>query len=305
MTTSQGDLLRPFYKAPATGMAGNVVDDQGHIKGSIAVPVPLGAVGLLMDPIQISAKTMISPCFVIIPTAPPEKNAQGIKFFQLFDQEIGGIDGGYIRLWRDAVENRKSLRQEYAQPLFNALVKSGICNEADAAALQGYTSGGVLRKGLFGNLSPAAVGSSDYLDVSNLYSQSDKQTNVEQALLRLQKKNPMVHHYIVDLIGNRASKLKSQEAYQLGKEQAKVIKKAGEIVESTAKTAGDVAKAAGETIKTGAEGAATTLRYLPYILGGTLIVVGYLLWRNRETVGRAAAAYATGGTSEVARSLAK
>jgi hypothetical protein len=134
---------------------------------------------------------------------------------------------------------------------------------------------------------------------------TDVPIKYSDALLRLKKANPAAHEYIVSLVGAKAAKRQLQMDIQLAQDTQKVLQKELDIVKKTAETAANVVTSAAEGAKGAFDAASFVARNWLWITGGVLLVGGYLLYRNRATVGRAAAAYYTGGASELARGLTK
>jgi hypothetical protein len=265
MMTTQVDRLHPLN--------GNNVDDQGNISGDF---------------------WGIDDCLKLTPPNVPtqEQNDAGNKFFAVLSSLA---NRPVSRLWGDASKEHLSLSSaNQVATLMAALSQAGGVNKADASALANYTGGGVYHKGVFG-VSDKAATAGDYLSPMDLVDAADKQTNVGQALLRLKKANPIAHNYVVYLAGAKAAKKKAQQEFVLAKDTQKVInteiqlaKKAAQgAAEATGKIVGaaaDVTTGLADTVATGAK----VISYLPWILGGGLILAGYLAYRNRGTIVRVA-----------------
>ena len=177
--------------------------------------------------------------------------------------------------------------------IMSALQQSGATNAIDAAALASYAGGSGRYNGVFLTTS-TGLSEGEYLSADDMYCEScDSPIRYSDALLRLKAKNPAAHDYIVALIGAKAAKRQMQADISLSKDKEKVIKKELEIVQKTAATAANVVKSVGEGVGSAFNLAAFLARNWLWIVGGTVVVGGYLLYRNRETVGRVAQAAIT------------
>lgn len=269
---------------PLAHMSGVGVTDEGKLKGTWGSSLPP----------WFQTKTYKSPGFT---TA---DQAAGDKFYQ----KLAALTNRSVdTLWKDriyAVPNGN-----FVAAIMNALTTAGGVSANDASALASYAGGSGKYKGLFGTTS-TGLSTSDFLSADNMLAEStDVPILYSDALLRLKKINPAAHEYIVSLVGAKAAKRQMQMDIQLAQDTQKVIKKELEIVQKTAETAANVATSAAEGAKGAFDVAAFLARNWLWIASGVVLVGGYLLYRNRATVGRAAAAYYTGGTSELARRFAK
>lgn len=174
--------------------------------------------------------------------------------------------------------------------LMDALQAVGVAMQ-DSECLANATTGGLLGKDFFGNWKTSTFDADDYEDPEDLRS---IQYNVilADALRRLRKTNLGAHDYIVSLIGAKAALKKTQEQLQTAQERQKMVsaglETGAKVVQTGVNVVKDVAQGAANTLET----AGFFVRNWPYILGGTVLVVGYLLYRNRETVGKVAKAAA-------------
>lgn len=248
MRTSQADRLHHLY--------GVTTDDQGNLKP---------------DWKSFSLPDCLSPTLGKLPAS---KSDLGNAFFKAYGVLAGkpGLD-----LYRAATEDHKALGSaDQVNTLATALTQAGGVSRSDAFALANYAGGGVLHKGLLG-ISPTAPDSSDYLDPSSLVAADDKQTNIEQALLRLKAANPMAHNYLLALVGAKAAKRASQEAFVHGKDTQKVINAELAAVKGAAALVGDAATAVSEA----AGAAGFLLRNWLWIAGAVALVGGYFYLRKR------------------------
>lgn len=211
---------------------------------------------------------------------------------QLFDNRTNANPGG-----------------DFSFAIMNALRNAAGISEQDAEALVNLTTGAALSKGFFGGWSDAPLEPSDYLDPANLKS-TQYNVVIEDALKRLRKTNPGAHEYIVRLIGAKAARRKQQVQVKVSKEQKQMVAGALEtgkaaakpvieggkkVVVSTGKAVGAVAEGAATAIEGAGQGVKTTLglgatilQYWPWILGGTVLVAGYIIYRNRGTIAKVA-----------------
>ena len=180
---------------------------------------------------------------------------------------------------------------DWTLALGRALESLGLTN-SEAFGIANLAGGGAYVKGLLGKMSQRPLTADDYCDPSDLYAFSTPvSVNLEEALLKLKSANPGAHEYAVRVIGAKAAKRQTQEAIQLAQDTQKVIdaelaiaKKVVDIPLNVAEGALDTASALGKAAK-----------YLPWIIGGTVVLVGYLAYRNRGTIATAAKKYYTGG----------
>lgn len=160
-----------------------------------------------------------------------------------------------------------------------------------AGAVANYAGGAVRYEGVLG-VSDVKQGSSDFLDVNNLLSVGTDQTvRVADALVKLRDVNPGAHEYAVHLIAAKANRNKEQAAIVLAKDTKKVLDTELEIAKKVVTVPLQVAEGALDTAA--AAGKAAT--YLPWIIGGTVAVLAYLSYRNRETIAKLGTAYLTRG----------
>lgn len=203
------------------------------------------------------------------------------KFYQKL-AELTGKD--VVTLWKN---------MNYALPTGNWVAAfMGALNEDldiyQAGAIANYAGGAVRYKGLTG-LSDVTQDSDDFLNVDKLYSVGTNQTvPLSSALLKLKAVNPGAHEYAIHVIAAKAAKRKEQDAIILAKETKKVIEKELEIAKKVASLPINLVEGAADT----AAAAGKALSYLPWIIGGTLVLVAYFAYKNRETIGKIAASTA-------------
>ena len=160
-----------------------------------------------------------------------------------------------------------------------------------AGAIANYAGGAVRYDGTFG-ISDVAAGSNDFLDVNNLLSVGTDQTvRLSDALLLLRGVNPGAHEYAVHLIGAKAKRSQQQADVQLAQDTKKVIKKELELAKQAVEIPLNIAEGALDT----ASAVGTAAKYWPWILGGSLVLVAYLAYRNRSVIASAATKYYTKG----------
>lgn len=256
-----------------------------------------------VGPVTATAEGKIIPYLPNVPL--PEwfqVKTYGSKGFTVADQKLG--DKFYQALAALTGRDVKKLFADrvYAAPqnmihaIMAALQETQAAPSPDIAALVSYASGGGVYEGTFQTTSQN-LDREEFLTADRMHCETcDTPIRYSDALLRLKKSNAAAHDYIVSLIGARAAKRKFQQDVSFTQDQQKVIKKELEIVEKTAKTGAKVVESAGTAVKGAAEGVASAFdlagflaRNWLWIVGGTVVIGGYLLYRNRDTVvGRAA-----------------
>lgn len=227
----------------------------------------------------------------------------GSKGFTVADQKLG--DKFYQSLAALTGRDVKKLFADrvYAAPqnmihaIMAALQETQAAPSPDIAALVSYASGGGKYKGLVFSATAQNIDREEFLTADRMYCETcDTPILYSDALLRLKKNNAAAHDYIVSLIGARAAKRKFQQDVSFTQDQQKNVKFLLGEVEGGAKVGAKVYESAKGAAKGAAEGVATAFDVLGFltrnwlwIVGGTVVIGGYLLYRNRDTaVGRAA-----------------
>lgn len=170
--------------------------------------------------------------------------------------------------------------------LLQALAKYIDINQA--GALANWAGGSVLIKTWTGMSYVSGTEDIDqFLFVDDLYGAGlDQTVSIKNALLALKKANPGAHEYVINVVAAKAARRATQEAIQKSQDTKKVIDKELEIAKKIVSIPAQVAEGALDTAVT----AAGWVKYTPWIVGGVLVLGAYLLYRNRETVGKVAAA---------------
>lgn len=207
------------------------------------------------------------------------------KFFQDLAKKTGRTVSS---LYQD--RNKQVPKGDFVLLLTAALRDAAGIDASDASALANLTGGGALAKNFLGNWTEKPLTPDDYTDPEKLRALYSN-TILSEALRRLKANNPGAHEYIVRLIGAKAANRAAQISVQVGKDQQKVIDKELELAKKAAEIPLNVAKGALDT----ASAAGKALSYLPWILGGTLVLGAYLVYRNRDTVKQAASKALTRG----------
>jgi hypothetical protein len=185
-----------------------------------------------------------------------------------------------VKVWED---------RKYALPsvAWVSAVMTALQPELDlqeAGALANYAGGAVRYNGTFG-ISDAEPGSDDFLDVDNLLSAGTSQLiHISNALGKLKKVNPGAHEYIVSLIAAKAARQKAQVDIQLAQDTKKVIQQEIAIAQKALQVPVDLAKGALDTAQT----AGKVFKYMPWVIGGTVVLLAWIVYKNRETVGSVA-----------------
>jgi len=161
----------------------------------------------------------------------------------------------------------------------------------EAGGVANYAGGAVRYDGLFG-VKDISSQNSDFLDVDKLLSVGTNQTvRLSDALIKLCNVNPGAHEYAVHVIGAKANRSQQQAAIVLAKDTKKVIDKELEIAKKVIDVPLNIAQGALDT----AAAAGKVASYLPWIIGGSVLVAAYLAYRNRSEIASVAKAYYTKG----------
>ena len=171
--------------------------------------------------------------------------------------------------------NRALPNVEFVLCVAKALADAGDVSAQDAYALANLAGGAARAKDFMGNYTNKPLSDADYLDPTELKA-IDGNVVLADALLRLKVGNPGAHEYIVRLIGAKAAKRATQISLNLAQDRQKVINAGAKAAETVAQAAANLAQGAVDTV--GAVG--TAGKYLPWILGGVLVVGGYLYLRQ-------------------------
>jgi hypothetical protein len=166
---------------------------------------------------------------------------------------------------------------EFVLCVAKALADAGGVSSQDAYALANLAGGAARAKDFLGNYTNKPLSESDYLDPESLKA-LDSNTILSDALLRLRANNPGAHEYLVKLIGAKAARRAAQVSLNLSQDRQKVINAGAEAVATVAQAGANVAQGAVDTV--GAVG--TVGKYLPWVLGGVLVVGGYLFYRKNK-----------------------
>lgn len=199
-----------------------------------------------------------------------------------FYQRLGKlVNRSAVKVWEDRVFALPSVA--WVAAVMNALASTGL-NPYEAGGLANYAGGAVRHKGMFG-VSDVKPGSDDFLDVDNLLSAGTDQTiYISGALNKLKQINPGAHDYLVNLVAAKAARRKEQVDIQLAQDTKKVIQQEIDLAKKAAQVPLDAAKGLMDTAKT----AGTIAKYMPWVIGGTVVLLAWIAYKNRETVGSVA-----------------